>query len=408
MGCGGKMAERKLQVFVSSTYSDLVEFRLAAIEKIFACRHIPAAMEAFAPDDETVWNKIVSSIEESDVFLLILGGCYGSRLRRNGRSYVEREYDLAIELGKPRLLLIADDAALKKMGKRGSLDLDNHKYRAFKNKLKKDRRSVAWTDKVQLKEAISTGLASWASMDHLAGWVRGNPRPSGEPDAPISEHPYRRIVRVDERDRAARAIAFDVAHRNGLLHRVVHIEIYSDDKRQYLIFRRNEIARRMEIVGGHVNWLADKRRSETYIESCVRELKEELSLVKNTDLNERLLDSEIKRHLYKGIKEKNEGMRSDHRFNREWVQVFRFRWPRAWKDPALPSWHWNEEIIAAYWASDQDILELSDELANTALRMFKKRLRSHGKTETLQRGSQKTGDRGKPKAPNKNGLQTTS
>jgi hypothetical protein len=43
---------------VSSTYNDLINERLAAMEAILAAGHIPAAMEQFSPGDETAWDKI--------------------------------------------------------------------------------------------------------------------------------------------------------------------------------------------------------------------------------------------------------------------------------------------------------------------------------------------------------------
>ena len=92
------MGARKLQVFVSSTYSDLVDVRLAAMEAILAAGHIPAAMEQFSPGDETAWEKIKRWIRQSDGYLLILGGRYGSREPLSGRGYVELEYDYALEL----------------------------------------------------------------------------------------------------------------------------------------------------------------------------------------------------------------------------------------------------------------------------------------------------------------------
>ena len=52
------MRKRKLQIFVSSTYEDLVNHRLAAMEAILASGHIPAAMEQFSPGDETAWERI--------------------------------------------------------------------------------------------------------------------------------------------------------------------------------------------------------------------------------------------------------------------------------------------------------------------------------------------------------------
>ena len=51
------MRKRKLQIFLSSTYDDLVDHRLTAMEAILAAGHIPAAMEQFTPGDETAWKK---------------------------------------------------------------------------------------------------------------------------------------------------------------------------------------------------------------------------------------------------------------------------------------------------------------------------------------------------------------
>jgi len=42
---------RKLQVFVSSTFSDLIKERQAAVEAILTAGHIPAGMELFTAGD---------------------------------------------------------------------------------------------------------------------------------------------------------------------------------------------------------------------------------------------------------------------------------------------------------------------------------------------------------------------
>ena len=70
--------KKKLQVFVSSTYSDLRDERQAAVEAILTAGHIPAGMELFAAGDQSQMEVIKRWIDESDVFLLILGGRYGS------------------------------------------------------------------------------------------------------------------------------------------------------------------------------------------------------------------------------------------------------------------------------------------------------------------------------------------
>ncbi len=95
------MQKRKLQIFLSSTYEDLIDQRLAAMEAILAAGHIPAAMEQFSAGDETALERIQSWIEESDAFVLILGGRYGSIEPVSGKSYVQLEYEFALQKKKP-------------------------------------------------------------------------------------------------------------------------------------------------------------------------------------------------------------------------------------------------------------------------------------------------------------------
>jgi hypothetical protein len=59
--------KKKLQVFVSSTYTDLHEERQAAVEAILTAGHIPAGMELFAAGDESQMSVIKRWIDESDI-----------------------------------------------------------------------------------------------------------------------------------------------------------------------------------------------------------------------------------------------------------------------------------------------------------------------------------------------------
>jgi hypothetical protein len=124
------MRKRKLQVFLSSTYEDLIPHRLAAMEAILAAGHIPAAMEQFSPGDETAWEKIRAWIDESDCFILILGGRYGSIEPRSKKSYVHLEYEYSIKKKKPFFSLV-----VKK---------DAHERRVKELRLKVDERAKKW------------------------------------------------------------------------------------------------------------------------------------------------------------------------------------------------------------------------------------------------------------------------
>ena len=102
---------KRLQVFVSSTYTDLIDERQAAVEAILSHGHIPAGMELFTSGDESQMDVIKQWIEDSDVYLLILGGRYGSIEPNSGKSYTQLEYEYALELGKPYFACVVNVAA---------------------------------------------------------------------------------------------------------------------------------------------------------------------------------------------------------------------------------------------------------------------------------------------------------
>ena len=67
------MLKKKLQVFVSSTYLDLKSERQTAVEAILKSGHIPAGMELFSAGNDSQLDTIRRWIDESDVYMLILG-----------------------------------------------------------------------------------------------------------------------------------------------------------------------------------------------------------------------------------------------------------------------------------------------------------------------------------------------
>ncbi len=171
------MRRRKLQIFLSSTYEDLVDHRLAAMEAILAAGHIPAAMEQFSPGDETAWDKIKRWIDESDAFILILGGRYGSINPESGKSYVEMEYEYALEKKKPFFaVVVSDDHHERRLRKIGILvdERENpEKYKAFKAAVTKWHCRF-WNSRKDIQNVIFQKLPEWAQREDLVGWVRGD------------------------------------------------------------------------------------------------------------------------------------------------------------------------------------------------------------------------------------------
>ena len=62
----------------------------------------PAGMELFPASDDERWELITNVIDDSDFYVVIIGGRYGS-VDTEGISYTEREYDYAVEAKKPIL-----------------------------------------------------------------------------------------------------------------------------------------------------------------------------------------------------------------------------------------------------------------------------------------------------------------
>ena len=129
---------KKLQVFVSSTYTDLIEERQAAVQAILDAGHIPAGMELFKAGKSQM-ETIHRWIDDSDVYLLILGGRYGSIETDSGLSYTELEYRYALSKNMPVFAVVLSESFLTNKINTPNLRLSNvmeqivpDKYKSFK------------------------------------------------------------------------------------------------------------------------------------------------------------------------------------------------------------------------------------------------------------------------------------
>ena len=167
---------KKLQVFISSTFTDLIEDRQAAVEGILDAGHIPAGMELFRggkPQMETIKKWI----DESDVYMLILGGRYGSIEPSSGKSYTHLEYEYAVSKGIPLFAVVLDDdeldRRLRKSGK-GVIEINEaKKYEEFK-KLVKSNVCVFFNNSEKLKREIYRHLDEFSRNENLIGWIRSS------------------------------------------------------------------------------------------------------------------------------------------------------------------------------------------------------------------------------------------
>lgn len=169
---------KKLQVFVSSTYVDLIEERQRAVQAILDAGHIPAGMELFKAG-RTQMETIKKWIDESDVYCLILGGRYGSVEEESGLSYTQLEYEYALSKGKDVFAIVLSDSRIHQKAAEDPKGIyfeeeNKLKYMDFKKKVKEkicrfaeSTADVAAVISQQLNYIMNTQGAK------LNGWVRG-------------------------------------------------------------------------------------------------------------------------------------------------------------------------------------------------------------------------------------------
>src|SRR5690349_13368931 len=92
---------KKYQIFVSSTYKDLIKERDAVFKAILEMGHIPVGMEMFSAADEEQWQVIARTIDDSDYYVVIVAHRYGSL--DGNISFTEKEYDYAVSQGVPAM-----------------------------------------------------------------------------------------------------------------------------------------------------------------------------------------------------------------------------------------------------------------------------------------------------------------
>ncbi len=169
---------KKLQVFVSSTYADLKEERQAAVQAILDAGHIPAGMELFKAGNESQLKTIYKWIDESDVYMLILGGRYGSIEEKSGKSYTQLEYEYALSKNIPVFAVVLSESFLTQ--KITSLGLNNATEQIAPNKYKKFKTLVMSKiirevdDCKDIKITILSTLNTFLNDYDLVGWIRAD------------------------------------------------------------------------------------------------------------------------------------------------------------------------------------------------------------------------------------------
>jgi hypothetical protein len=167
------LADVRYQVFVSSTYDDLREERQQATQAILEMNHMPAGMELFPASDLSQWELIKAVINESDYYVVIVGGRYGSVHKSTGLSFTEMEYDYATAQGVPVLGFVRKDIKKVQSGFVETDPVARAKLDEFREKVM-SRTCRLYDEAVELGMLVMKSLTNETRTNPRIGWVRAN------------------------------------------------------------------------------------------------------------------------------------------------------------------------------------------------------------------------------------------
>lgn len=165
--------DKRYQVFISSTYSDLKDERSQVMKSIMDLDCIPAGMELFPAIDEEQFEFIKKIIDDCDYYILIIGGRYGS-ITENGISYTEMEFDYAMSKGIPVIAFLHDNINDIPAGKVEMDPTTREKLELFRERVKKGRLVKFWNTPEDLTSKVIISLTKAIKIHPGIGWVRAN------------------------------------------------------------------------------------------------------------------------------------------------------------------------------------------------------------------------------------------
>ncbi len=131
-------------------------------------------MELFTAGDRSQMEIIERWIDESDVYMLVLGGRYGSVEPKSGIGYTELEYDYAASQGKALFAVVITEDALEAKVMAGGTELmekvSPSSMEQFRKKVLSNISSF-FTDEKDIKLAVYESLSDFANNRDLKGWV---------------------------------------------------------------------------------------------------------------------------------------------------------------------------------------------------------------------------------------------
>ncbi len=163
-------------IFISSTFRDLENHRKALIEAL----HDLVWLRVMESRGASAGNAIENChrwVRDSDVYLSIIGMCYGSREPNSGKSFTELEYDEAMRLNLPCLIYLIDEERHALPPSSVDRGKDAEDLAQFKAKISRVNHRGLFRSPEHLQYQVTRDLINL--FDDLSWWIP-NQKPIGD------------------------------------------------------------------------------------------------------------------------------------------------------------------------------------------------------------------------------------
>lgn len=165
--------EKLFHIFVSSTYSDLIEERRRVSEAVSKAGYVPEGMEIFPASSQKQIDFIKRVIDRCDYYVIILGGRYGSMASAE-IGFTELEYNYAKSKDIPTLAFLHAAPEKIELAKTDTDPSKASKLSVFRQRLEKNSLVDYWTAPDELATKVVAAVAQEVSRNPGLGWIRGN------------------------------------------------------------------------------------------------------------------------------------------------------------------------------------------------------------------------------------------
>jgi hypothetical protein len=155
---------------------DLKDERARVQNMIMQLGYIPAGMELFPAIDEEQLEFIKRIIDDSNYYLLIIGGRYGS-VGKDGISCTEKEYDYAVSKEMKVIALVHANPKALSLEKSEKDAKARRSLEKFRKNVLQGRMVLFWNDASELPGQLAQSLPVTIKAYPAVGWVRADSVP---------------------------------------------------------------------------------------------------------------------------------------------------------------------------------------------------------------------------------------